>query len=526
MARLPVVDGDEDNWGSILREFLLVEHDTDGTLKRLNQASGICPLDSNSLVPSANLGLKGGYSAIVYIDGTSVITRDYKGDLIASGTAGTDDYSVLQAAINNQSGLIKVISDLTLTNKVEPASNIILDFRGQTIKSATTNNIIQRSTEANNITIIGGIFDSQNNYGTPLAFWNVTGLRIIDVEVKNVSYPESNGGYGIYIEDCDDVWVSNPKITNIDQRDGIQFKGVHNGWVVNANIDTVNLYGIDCHDSSTSRNCENIFIVNPRIYKAHYGIHLADSSTVFYVLNPEITESTEDGIFLKNDMKAVFLIFPFIYNSGRTAINTYNATGIECLQIVGGLVDTTNSGDALYLKNITRTQIFGLSIQNAGGIGINVQNDDVIVDAVEVKGSASHGIYIAGKQRVRVVNSVLKNNGGYGIREYTGSDNNVIELNEFSGNTSGAVYKVGSNTKVQNNIGYVTENEGSAIIASGNTSVTVNHGLADTPTNIQLTGTHSEVKDAYATNLGATSFDIKVDSAVSADRTVYWKAKI
>jgi len=70
------------------------------------------------------------------------------------------------------------------------------------------------------------------------------------------------------------------------------------------------------------------------------------------------------------------------------------------------------------------------------------------------------------------------------------------------------------------------EKTGSATIASGDTSVTVNHGLPTTPTNIQVTGAHSEVKDAYVTNVGATSFTIKVDSAVTANRTVYWKAKV
>ena len=133
MARLPVVDGDEDNWGSIIREFLLVEHDTDGTLKRLNQASGICPLDSNSLVPSANLGLKGGYSAIVYIDGSSVIARDYKGDLISSGTAGTDDATVINNAINSLSdyGIVLLLEKtFTLSSSIIPKSNIWLKCAG------------------------------------------------------------------------------------------------------------------------------------------------------------------------------------------------------------------------------------------------------------------------------------------------------------------------------------------------------------------------------------------------------------
>ena len=103
MARLPVVGQDEDAWGGILNEFLQVEHDTDGTLKRLNQPDGICPLDSNGLVPSDKLPnyAVGGYSAIVYIDGSSIIAKDYEGNTLASGTAGTDDASVINSAITH-----------------------------------------------------------------------------------------------------------------------------------------------------------------------------------------------------------------------------------------------------------------------------------------------------------------------------------------------------------------------------------------------------------------------------------------
>ena len=55
MPRLPNVGADEDTWGNILNEFLEVEHNSDGTLKRLNQPNGICPLNENGKVPDDNL---------------------------------------------------------------------------------------------------------------------------------------------------------------------------------------------------------------------------------------------------------------------------------------------------------------------------------------------------------------------------------------------------------------------------------------------------------------------------------------
>jgi hypothetical protein len=67
MPQLPTVGGDDGNWGQILNDFLAVEHNGDGTLKTVanggtaekaankGAAGGYAPLDSNALVPTANL---------------------------------------------------------------------------------------------------------------------------------------------------------------------------------------------------------------------------------------------------------------------------------------------------------------------------------------------------------------------------------------------------------------------------------------------------------------------------------------
>ena len=74
MPRLPIPGGDDGTWGDILNEFLDVEHNADGTLKKAGdissaastaqaaqpksekgQPSGYAPLGPDSKVPSANL---------------------------------------------------------------------------------------------------------------------------------------------------------------------------------------------------------------------------------------------------------------------------------------------------------------------------------------------------------------------------------------------------------------------------------------------------------------------------------------
>jgi len=106
-----------------------------------------------------------------------------------------------------------------------------------------------------------------------------------------------------------------------------------------------------------------------------------------------------------------------------------------------------------------------------------------------------------------------------------GSTNVVVDGNTFLVGTP--LDGTWDNTcTIKNNIGYTTENSGTATIASGNTSVTVAHGLASEPSFVILTGTHSEVKDAYVSAKDSTNITITVDSAVTADRDIYWYAEV
>ncbi len=76
------------------------------------------------------------------------------------------------------------------------------------------------------------------------------------------------------------------------------------------------------------------------------------------------------------------------------------------------------------------------------------------------------------------------------------------------------------------NIGYRTENSGNATISNGSSSVTISHGLVQTPTHVLLTGTDSEVSNCWVTNVTDTQFTINVPSAVTADRYVFWEAEV
>jgi len=78
--------------------------------------------------------------------------------------------------------------------------------------------------------------------------------------------------------------------------------------------------------------------------------------------------------------------------------------------------------------------------------------------------------------------------------------------------------------QIRNAQGIPSESMGTATILSGNTNVTVAHGLFNTPSYVQLTGRYSETSQAYTAVIDATNIRIDVPVAVTANRTVDWYA--
>lgn len=104
---------------------------------------------------------------------------------------------------------------------------------------------------------------------------------------------------------------------------------------------------------------------------------------------------------------------------------------------------------------------------------------------------------------------------------------NFVSIVDCDTTISDSTVVMGTNApRVARNVGgFRTENQGTATILSGATSVTVSHGLFFNPSYIEVTGRNSsEVGAPYVSGESSTQFTINVASAVTADRTLYWRA--
>ena len=294
-------------------------------------------------------------------------------------------------------------------------------------------------------------------------------------------------------------------------------------------IDLSGLYGAIIH-SNYIYNDDSIIDENT------YGILVESATTTKPSYHVNIVENVIDGagpyaIYVYSNVNGVVV-------SHNKTMRVLNPTEIGARHIVAPGQNNI----------ITHNEIDG---SNDGSLVLGILAGDYSIIANNIiKNTTYNGIevfshcrvygnYISGCQRygIHIVDhsySIIYGNfiddvpaDFYGIFEGGTSDYNIIENNDVSQITTGGKIKtVGANTIVRRNIGYLTENSGTATITAGNTSVTVNHGLASTPSKVLVTPLSDPGDRYYVTNITDTSFDIVIATAPSADVIFSWYAEV
>ena len=171
--------------------------------------------------------------------------------------------------------------------------------------------------------------------------------------------------------------------------------------------------------------------------------------------------------------------------------------------------------------------------------GIYIQGDETIINGCRifynsqpVAGSYS-GIKILSCSNISIVNNILdgESTQKYGILINDTVTDCIVANNQFFDHVSGGIqFWSPTNLRLFNNIGFVTENSGTATLVSGQTAIAVAHGLAVTPVagDIMVTPieTLASASFAWIDTYTATQFTIHVNADPTQDVDFAWKAVV
>ena len=218
--------------------------------------------------------------------------------------------------------------------------------------------------------------------------------------------------------------------------------------------------------------------------------------------------NTGYGIDLGGSINLVENCFMWLDNVGIVSEQNGN--------IINGNMISSPDHDGIWLYQHDNNIVTNNQIISAG-LAANNTYDAIKVDAADYNVIKNNSVYTH-------AGAVFP---AYGIREHGSSDYNIIQGNVLRSCVTAGILLAGANTISSFNQGHITEKSGTATILNTGTDIVVAHGLAATPTVINVTGQHAEVSDLEVGTIGAANFTITtIGGAVSADRDIYWEAKI
>jgi hypothetical protein len=530
--------------------------------------------------------LSGDYSYLIETDGTYVWAKSgktgevvYGGQWNAGGVSGTDAASVIQSALNATSsvggGMVFVKrGEYTLNRQITIKDNVSLVGEGMFLTKFKVNFTIQP---------YRGAIESPDppNY---VLVKNVV-LMDFELDGRDTVLQPLNKN-GIYLKSVQNALIQNVYIHNISGWGiGIVGRNANPSFDVLINCcrvsdtywDNVMISGGD--DLGTSR----VTVVNSFFTHGDGGVINWGSEKCIIANNvfKDIFSPAPNNVAIcpHHGSRKIVIANNVIYGTSGTKMN-----GIEVIDsntydilIIGNLIDlpaSISGGEALGIAGQYCTAKGNIIIRDGStGMGSHIQKNNFVIGNLFMGNLTSeHILYADGENcvfrenvflnvfraiAVRAPNCLIADNQiidtdhthtDRGMTFYTETvspNNNVVRGNLFrnidtavrleNGNNNAFVDNVFDNctsvfyiaggisgTEIKHNMGYVTENSGTATISSG-TSVVVTHGLAGTPTVVTVTPRSTGYGTFAVTDRNSTTFTITVTT--SGTYTFDWYAE-
>jgi len=458
-----------------------------------------------------------------------------KTDFGAVGDGVTDDTAALQAALTVGGaiyippGVYKVTSTLTL------ATNAWIVGAGR------TETILRQAT---NFTL--------------MHLSDVDGFGLARFQIHNSQASASvTSGVGIFLENSaagvmDDLYINNTyigvhiqasPILRCNAVDVQYFKNC--GWLLDGggNYDVYvknsiadgqlemapnGLYSVKLYD-----HCDEIVFDTCVLNMASYPLHISAVSSApgvrpaFCRFRNCSFDSCTNGAEVD---RAVDTVFEGCFFSSRNAVTgngcVVGATDAEGTTFIGCMFANSGANGLILQANSKHTKV----------IGCNIVANSLF------EANTYHGINVAaGTMDFSIIGCTITNGWGFsgqqgwGIAIGAGAVTRYqLVNNNVTGNGLGGISdgSTGTERYARDNIGFVTRTKGEGTIASGTTSLVVNHGLSVTPVGYDisiefLTSSTNDPGNWWITAVGATQFTVNVRNDPGASGLTFaWVAEV
>lgn len=537
MSRLPVSGGDEGAWGNILNDFLLVEHNSDGTLKLrtdgtfYTKPSGGIP--ATDLTSAVQTQLNAAGKTTVAKSGTIVGTRGAVNFIAGANTTIT-------AADDSGNNRVNVtIAATDVLNAVDYGAK----FDGSTDDASALQAAIGAAVSANKPLVLPA---GTAIVGTPLAISAPvtlvgSGRDLTVLKAGNglndyvIKFSGGSAGVGIVAAHFSDFSIDGNS-ANQTAGGGILAVGAVQNTFERLHLTSCYNWGLELGPITGGAFGHHNRVVNCLFDNA--------GSSAGFGGGIWLTSSDENWVIATDFENLGGASAP----TGTAPIMLYDQAGLQTITaccFVGG----SNNCIAVRLQNVERSRVTDCTFDGTAGDSLFLVTNKCLVANNTITGpgtvgsAAATGVHLEFNTHYNVVvDNILICSDTAGktrslIREEGtgGSGDNLIEGNSLTPGSSGPTVALlengGTNTIVRNNISWVTEANGAATIASGNTTIAVTHGLSVTPAlaNISVTPTNSlnSAGRFWISNVTATQFTINVDVDPGAgNATFVWSARM
>lgn len=542
MARLPVPGSDNGVWGNVLNDFLGVEHNTDGTLKirtdgtfYTKPGSGIPASDMTASVQSTLSSVAG------KIDASTATT---KGDLLAASAAST--IGRLGVGASGQ----HLIADAGQTLGLKWANGAFLRAEDYGVTSDGTTDDAANMQAAINAAISDKrpllirpgttIIGTALSVNGPLTIMG-SGREATTLKAKAglndyvISFTGGTAGVGIIGAHLSDFKIDGNS-ANVTAGGGIKADGA-----VQCTFERLHL--TSCYDWGLK--------LGP-ITGGAFGHHNRVVNCLFD--QGGLSAGFGGGVWTTSSDENWFYGSDFEYLGGATApigsnpIMLYDQAGLQHI-VATNFVAGANNAIGLRIQNTKDTKVVGCTFDGTAGDSVFIAgNNCLIVGNVFTSpgdnGSvAASGVHLEFNTHYNVVSgnvletAIANNKTRSLIREEStgGSGDNIITDNSLILNgtvTQALLEPAGAATSIiRDNVGWKTDNTGTATVANGTTSIAVNHGLSTTPAlaNIAVTPTNSmgTATKFWISGVGATQFTINVNADPGATTATFaWAVRM